>query len=267
MSEERMTVEGLEVLVEGEGDETIVMVHGWPDTYRLWDSTVERLKGRYRCVRFTLPGYDVTKPPRAVSMAEMTRLYAAVVDAVSPGKPVIMLMHDWGAIFGYDFVARHQDKVSRIVAVDIGDTSSGAFIKSLSFKAKLMVVGYQLWLALAWKLGGLGDRMSRSMARALRCPTDPVLIGAQMNYPYALLWSGGFKDMARFDPFCPVLYIYGRRKPFMFHSPKWIERINAQPDSEVREMNTGHWVMANDPAGFNDCVEGWLAKPYGKPSA
>src|SRR6478735_2879020 len=39
--------------IEGTGPETIVMIHGWPDTYRLWDKQVEHLKDRYRCIRFT----------------------------------------------------------------------------------------------------------------------------------------------------------------------------------------------------------------------
>ena len=54
-------VQGIPIYVEGEGSETIVMVHGWPDTYRLWDDTVAHLKDRYRCVRFTLPGFDVNE--------------------------------------------------------------------------------------------------------------------------------------------------------------------------------------------------------------
>ena len=52
-----LSVRGTDIHVEGEGAESIVMVHGWPDTYRLWDATVEVLKGRYRCIRFTLPGF------------------------------------------------------------------------------------------------------------------------------------------------------------------------------------------------------------------
>ena len=31
-------VDGIDVFVEGDGDESIVMIHGWPDTYRLWDA-------------------------------------------------------------------------------------------------------------------------------------------------------------------------------------------------------------------------------------
>jgi cis-3-alkyl-4-acyloxetan-2-one decarboxylase len=35
-----MQVNGAEVIVEGSGAEPVVMIHGWPDTYRLWDAQV-----------------------------------------------------------------------------------------------------------------------------------------------------------------------------------------------------------------------------------
>jgi len=263
MAEAQLVVDGIEVFIEGDGPQTVVMIHGWPDTWRLWQGTVDRLKGQCRCVRFSLPGFDVTKPPRPVSLDQMVALFKAIVDAMSPGQPVVLLTHDWGAIFGYEFAHRHPDRVGRIIAVDIGDISTSAYLKSLSFKAKLMVAGYQLWLALAWKLGGrLGDRMSRYMARLLRCRTDPALIGGQMNYPYYTLWTGAFggyrPGLSRFEPHCPVLYIYGRRKPFQFQSARWLEQVAALPGGQVRPFETGHWVMVSDPQGFNDCVAGWL---------
>jgi hypothetical protein len=42
---------------------------------------------------------------------------------------------------------------------------------SLNAKAKAMVFVYQIWLAMAWRIGGsIGDKMTKSMARALKCP-------------------------------------------------------------------------------------------------
>ena len=35
------TVQGTEVLIEGQGIETIVCIHGWPDTHRVWDRTLK----------------------------------------------------------------------------------------------------------------------------------------------------------------------------------------------------------------------------------
>ena len=76
-----MQVQDLDVTIDGDGP-TLVMLHGWPDSPALWDEAVASLRDRYRCVRFPLPGYDLNKPPRPVSVDEMCALVGAVVDAV-----------------------------------------------------------------------------------------------------------------------------------------------------------------------------------------
>ena len=55
-----------------------------------------------------------------------------------------------------------------------------------------------------------------------------------MNYPYAMTWfglAGGLRGLTNFKPHCPMLYLYGQRKPFMFHSEQWLDRLNAAPGS------------------------------------
>lgn len=254
-------VQGIDILVEGPSDAqapTLLMVHGWPDTHRLWDAQAAYLQTQWRCVRFTLPGFDVSQPPRKMALDELVAFFKAVADAVSPDAPVSLLLHDWGCVFGYEFAARHPDRVARIVGVDIGDANSGAFVRSLGIQAKLAIAFYQLWLAAAYRLGALGDRMTRFMARRLRCTTNPAHIGAQQNYPYVLQWSGGLSKAAHFLPHGPMLYIYGARKPFMFHSAQWLEKLSALPGCAVQGFATGHWVMVQQPQAFNQCVGDWL---------
>ena len=261
------TVDGTEVFFDGpqDGDaagSTLVFIHGWPDTHRLWDSAVAHLAPRHRCVRFTLPGFDVSQPARPLSLAQMTAHLLAIVDAVSPGRPVTLVLHDWGCIFGYELASQHPSRVSRVVGVDIGDHNAGAYLRSLRAKAKFQIAFYQLWLALAWKLGGgVGDGMTRWMARQIGCRTNPAHIGWQQNYPYAMQWFGAFgglKGTARVAPQHPTLFVYGQRKPFMFHSPRWLDALAARADCAVQAMPTGHWVMAQQPDGFNRAVSDWL---------
>jgi cis-3-alkyl-4-acyloxetan-2-one decarboxylase len=258
-----LTLQGVEVFVEGDGSDTLVLLHGWPDTHRVWDGTVEALKHHFRCVRFTLPGYDLAKPPRATSLAEMTALIAGIVDAVSPAAPVTLVLHDWGCVFGYEFATRCPQRVARIVAVDIGDHNSGACARSLSFKAKARVFAYQFWLAVAWTVGGtVGTAMTRWMARRSGSRVASSAVGWQMNYPYAMRWFGllgGFRGAAPVAHRCPVLFIYGLRKPFMFQSPEWLLRLAERPGCAVQPFPTGHWVMAQQPEAFNRCVATWLA--------
>ena len=77
----RITVKGVEIHFEGDHPRTVVMLHGWPDTYRLWDTTVAALKDRYCCVRFTLPGFDTAAP----ATNHLARRHVRV--AADPGRP------------------------------------------------------------------------------------------------------------------------------------------------------------------------------------
>jgi pimeloyl-ACP methyl ester carboxylesterase len=55
-----------------------------------------------------------------------------------------------------------------------------------------------------------------------------------------------------------MLYIYGKRKPFMFHSAQWLEKIASFPGSQVEGFDTGHWVMSAKPEQFNAVLKTWL---------
>ena len=254
----------VDVVIEGNGPETIVMVHGWPDTYRLWDAQVQFFKERYRCVRFTLPGFDAARARRAYTLDEVAVLFKQVVEQVAPGQKVIWMSHDWGCVFGYEFYMRNPQMVSKIVGVDVGDRTSLQQTRTL--RDTMKVFAYQSWLALAWVVGGrIGDWMTRFMARVVRCPAAPTYIGSRMNYPYFMHWFGGRnsyrKKAQRFTPSCPILFIYGGRKPFMFHAKTWADGLLASKANRVEEFDTGHWVMAEQPDRFNKVVDDWLSAP------
>lgn len=253
----------MDVHIEGAGPKTIVMVHGWPDTYRLWDGQVAALADRYRCVRFTLPGFDISQPKRAYTVDEVVDAIKRVVEEHCPGGRVTLLLHDWGCLYGYQFAMRHPQLVERVVGVDIGDGGSRAHLEELGWR-KIMVLAYQYWLALAWRIGGgIGDAMARAMARLLRCPTDPRTIGAQMGYPYAVRWlgaAGGFKGLRAFDTERPMLFLYGEKKPLMFHSRAWLERMAAREGNRAIAFPTGHWIMVTRRETFNDALRKWLAE-------
>jgi len=257
-----LQVDGIDVLNEGSGSEAIVMVHGWPDTWRLWDDQVEYLKPRFRCIRFTLPGFDIAGTRRAHSLDDLVAMLKRVVETTCPGEKVTLMLHDWGCIFGYQFAMRHPALVKRIIGVDIGDAGSVAHVRSMSGKAKASVFAYQFWLAMAWRIGGrLGDRMTHAMVRAMRCPSDPKYIGSNMCYPYYIRWFGAHGSYRRAVPLqlsWPMLFIYGRKKPFQFHSNDWVEMLRAQPGCNALEFDTGHWVMKAGAQEFNQAVGAWL---------
>lgn len=262
---QQMVVDGVDIYIEGEGAETIVMIHGWPDTYRVWDAQVAELRHRYRCVRFTLPGFDITRPRRSYSLDAMMRVLLHIVNSVNKKEKVILMLHDWGCVFGYEFYMRNKALVSAIIGVDIGDAQSKATLRSRSVGQKLMVSGYQSTLALAWAIGGpVGTVMTRTMARVLGAPSPREHISVGMDYPYYILTAGAagsYSSLVPFVPKVPMLFIYGTRKPFMFHSPQWTETMAAREGCKVVAMETDHWPMIRQPERFNDVVTSWLEKP------
>ncbi|TWI42533.1 pimeloyl-ACP methyl ester carboxylesterase [Pseudoduganella flava] len=253
------TINGVEVLIEGTGPDTILMLHGWPDTRALWDQTAAALSPHYRCVRFTWPGFEPGAPRGEHSLDELIALCEHVVREVSPNKPVILLVHDWGCLFGYQFAMRHPDRVARVVGIDIGDAGSKAHRDEIGLKGKLGIVSYQWWLAAAWLIGGgVGESMSRYLCRKMRVPAAPESITVEKNYPYYSTWTGKYKAAKPFRPTCPMLFIYGTRKPFMFHSQAWERELSGKPGSRVVAMDTDHWPMARQPEAFHRLVLDWL---------
>lgn len=255
-----LQVQGTTVEIEGRGP-TILMIHGWPDTRRLWDPQVAALAATHRCVRFTLPGFEPGSPRVAPSTEELVALIGQIVDAVSPDAPVILMIHDWGSLYGMQFYAAQPTRVARMVIVDVGDPRG--LPRTWNPLQAAMVVGYQWPLALSALLpAALGDPLARLVARVLRFPGDLARVHGAMGYPYVAQWAspiGSLRRLRRFEPTCPVFFAYGRRKPLMFHTLRWVAALEADPRNRVMGFDCGHWVTVETTAAFNAAVGPWLA--------
>lgn len=243
-------------------------MHGWPDTLRLWDDLVGRLKNDYVCARLTLPGFAVGYPRRLRTLEEIVGLLEAVVDAVSPGRPVTLVLHDWGCYYGYQYYMKNPRRVSRIVGIDIGDVDSKEMKLPLSMV--LFTLAYQLWLAGARVIGGrAGDAMTRLMARVAGAHAAPGLVHSGMNYGYYLKYKSALLGRSQgevpFEPVCPMLFLYGRKKPTMFHSGSFVEKLNRTPGSRAVGFDAGHWLMLERPTDvaseIRDSTRAFSAKP------
>lgn len=257
----RLRAGGVEVVVDGEGPRTLVFVHGWPDTLALWDPQVAALRSRFACARFTLPGFAPGDSSRARALDEVVATIAAVVDAVSPSRPVVLVLHDWGCFFGYRYAERHPDRVERLVGLDVGDAGSRANRREMGIAGQIGCAAYQLTLAAAWRVGpGLGDAWARGLARLFHAP-DPDGARAAMGWPYAAQWfgaGGGFGRPRAFVPRCPMLYVHGLRKPFAFQSEDWLRHVAAVPGSRIVALPAGHWVMRHPAGAFTALLAEWL---------
>lgn len=250
----------LDPIVDGnEAGETIVFIQGWPDSASLWDDAVAALAPTYRCVRVTLPNFDGRKSVRwGYTTDEMVdALVDLVRDAAKSGR-VTLVLHDWGAYWGHPVHHRVPDLVSRVVSVDVA-----AHFKP-TLRGALGIMAYQSWLFGAFVVGGpVGDWMTRGFARLGHVPDAPHrALTAWMNYPYRNSWADLFSGRAErltkgYWPTCPLLFVYGEKKPFHFHGKQWVAHVK-KVGGEVVGLPSDHWVM-NDPS-FVGVLVRWLEK-------
>lgn len=232
----------------------IFWICGWPDRASVFLKQVDQMPD-YRHVLVEQPNFSA--PDRAMPrwsgwtfeavaarLANTIRALAPPPSATRP--PVVLVSHDWGCAVSYKMLAANPTIVDRFVPLDIGQ-----HVGKLSISAALMVVAYQLTLVVAWLLPRvLGDLLTRTSAKVLGAP-----FAAQahqgMNYYYLVLWKtilfdrAGRAAMGRWNPpVVPTLYLYGEKKPFFFHSKRWLDHLNGKTDgSKTKGFSAGHWFF------------------------
>ncbi|MFE0463075.1 SDR family oxidoreductase [Kitasatospora sp. NPDC058965] len=105
-----VTSAGVDLAVFEQGDPaapTVLLVHGYPDTHRVWDEVARELAADHHVVRYDVRGAGESGVPadRAGYRLELlARDLFAVADAVSPDRPVHVVAHDWGSLQSWEAV-------------------------------------------------------------------------------------------------------------------------------------------------------------------
>lgn len=85
-----------------------IALHGFPDTARSWQPVGQRLAAQgFQVIAPYLRGYAPSPLEGPFDVDTLTDDLAAIVDAVSPGAPVVLVGHDWGAVIAYMALLRH----------------------------------------------------------------------------------------------------------------------------------------------------------------
>ncbi len=251
-----------------ERNEALVFVHGWPDDQSLWDKEFNRFAKTHCCIRLTLPNCGEQLDRRwGVDFPELVALMSRTIAQALPAhRRIIMVGHDWGAYLAYLFERTYPERIEKMVTMDVG----GHF-KPSSFGHALMILSYQWWLVGAWFIGKLlpfvGNWMTCALSLYARAPRGAA-VHSRMNYFYFYMWraimfSKKYRSslIGRYRPGCPILYFYGKRKPYNFHSQKWEMILANSPGSEVVAVpKAGHWLMLDQHEFVAAKMEQWLRR-------
>ena len=96
----------------------LLMLHGFPEYRAGWADVAERLADAYHCVLPDQRGCGASSKPPDVDAYHTRHLVAdmaALIEAVSPDRPVLLAGHDWGASVAYALAFRHPGRIARLV--------------------------------------------------------------------------------------------------------------------------------------------------------
>jgi len=242
----------------------LFFIHGWPDTGELWKHQVDYFSTRFRCVCVTLPGYRPGDPAGPVDFPELADRIAATVEKVkgnSP-QPLTLVGHDWGAYLTYLTDKRHPHLASRLITMDVG-----AELDPTSFGHALFLVSYQAYLITAYFLGKalpfLGEAMTRKFSVWSRAPRGAA-VTSRSNYLYFYFWRAVLLKKYRaaligsYSIKKPLLYLYGEKKPYHFHTERWKQLVSAASGSMVVGFPRRHWFLVRDPQATNEAMSRFL---------
>lgn len=145
----------LVVDLHGEGP-TIVLLHGWPDTARLWDDVVgDLVAAGYRVAVPDLRGCGRSDKPAELASYQMHHLVSDVTGLIEAlgGQPVVLVGHDWGAALAWVGTALHPELVTALVAVSVGHPTA---LRSAGLEQQL-----KSWYMLLFHFEGVGESFLR----------------------------------------------------------------------------------------------------------
>ena len=107
---------------EGEGD-AIVFAHGNPTSSYLWRNVMPHLEGLGRLVAadmIGMGGSDKLSPsgPDRYGYAEQRDYLFSLWDSLDLGDNVILVLHDWGSVVGFDWASQHPDRVQGVAFME-----------------------------------------------------------------------------------------------------------------------------------------------------
>jgi pimeloyl-ACP methyl ester carboxylesterase len=114
------TINGIQMhyVIGGQGD-TVVLLHGWPQTWYEWHRVMPALAKNYTVIAPDLRGLgDSSKPADGYDGNTIAEDVYQLVSQLGFNKKINLVGHDVGAGIAYSYAAAHPNNVSKLVILD-----------------------------------------------------------------------------------------------------------------------------------------------------
>ena len=252
------TVDGIEIhsAVQGDGPDTVILVHGWTCNTTTWKSQVPALVKDYRVITLDLPGHGKSGSPAAGDLS--LDLFARAVEAVRQEVDVdrvVLAGHSMGTPVVMQYARLYPQHVAGLVFVDgmvalpenlnIDPSFFERFAGPDGLKAREAMIRGMFSSATT-------PEMQKHILEMMLGAPEKTATGAMKG----MFAPGAWKD----DVFTqPVLGLYADGSTSLKN-----DSVKKRfPNLEYHEIpGTGHFLMLEKPAEFNRLLLAFLDRVF-----
>lgn len=278
--ETTLAINGVDYYVatyEGSSDgDTVLLLHGMPDTGAMWDKLTEALVERgYTVVVPDQLGYGKTSKPADPARYAGEKLIADLIEMISKLElpKCHVVGHDWGGYTSWELVTHLPDQFLRHVAISISHPA--VFNKNLTYQS----VSDNWYMYLNTQEGSvdLYTHNNCDFYRKFIIPThpepdevcsrliDPVAMNGMRNWdrgnPLSELYLAIASGALQYPKVkVPTMGLWSADDTYLLEehmqqSADWCEEF------EYKRLDSGsHWCMLDNPSETNAAIISWFEK-------
>lgn len=264
----------------GEGDELVILLHGFPECWYSWRHQLPALGERYTVVAPDLRGYNLSDKPGRVSDYNIDVLADDVIGLIHHFRrtKAAVIGHDWGAAIAWHIGFEHPQYLSKLGAFQVPPPSILKRNYSLrQFAASWYMFFFQLPYLPEYLLAANDFALLR---RALKETTaergviaDAIIdvyrkawaedgaLTPMLNYYRANVFGRLLRPAATDKKInVPTLFVYGQQDTAIVpESVRGVGDVIDAPFEQFLVPTAAHWIQQEIPNEINDILLEFLA--------
>jgi pimeloyl-ACP methyl ester carboxylesterase len=253
----------LHAIEAGHSDPPLVLLHGLFGSARNFGTVQREFAARRRTIAIDLRNHGTSAHDADMRYATMAADVVRTLDRLS-ARPAVLLGHSMGGKAGMLAALTEPDAVARLIVADIAPVPYPPHLRAVA--AAMEALPLTPGMTRSWA--------DSALANAVPDPEMRAFLLQNLQVGGAPRWRIGlpeiiaaFSDIEAWDApdgaqyAGPTLFIAGARSDYIKPADRPAIRALFPRARLVTLRNAGHWLHADDPAGFVAVVEAFLTAP------
>jgi len=261
----------LHYLTAGHGPATVILLHGFAETSRMWRPIIPTLAEKFTVIAPDLPGIGDSSIPDKIDMLEAAKKIHALARSLNIDKARVV-GHDIGLMVAYAYAAQFPDETEKLAVMDAflpgvpgwepiyNAPNVWHFRFNGEYPEKLVQGRERTYFEYFWNV--LAADKARSIPEADRkAYTEAYSKPGRMRaaWTYFASWPQLAKDFAQLSQTkltMPVLSIGGEKS--LGNELGAQMKLVADSVTVIVLPNTGHWILEEKPKETTDALVNFL---------